>query len=337
MHKTLRFLALLGAALGIYLAAVLQSGPDQVDANICALGRRLYLDVPAQCAPWINHLAAVIIWLLVAACVIFLVLDLKSWAKNTRAQSQQVAVQRDVWLYDAICRMFLGRWERIPTNDGHLALDQDGFQSIHDLLEHVRQLAFENRLPIWGKQRGYQTLWENAGGDFWRHNQIEYMSFTDGDPVQLRAVPINTSGQVVSLRELMTSRATVDALSVSQFSIQAIWAKIRPLLIGAWSKVEPSHVIVAGLVIAAAGVAWQLSRGKPSLSGAEIAKITAPFQSQIDALKAKQDKPFWNASGGAPSSSPPSPKRYTAYEKEQRSRALDEIYNVFATQLSPAS
>ncbi|SHL95864.1 hypothetical protein SAMN05444159_7295 [Bradyrhizobium lablabi] len=33
---------------------------------------------------------------------------------------------------------------------------------------------------------------------------------------------------------------------------------------------------------------------------------------------------------------PQPPRRYTAYEKEQRLRAIDEIYNVFATQISPA-
>jgi hypothetical protein len=244
---------------------------------------------------------------------------------------------RDVSLYDAVCRMYLGRWERISTNEGHLALDRDGFQAIHDLLEHIRQLAFENRLPIWGKRSGYQTLWENPGNDFWRHNQIEYISFTDADPVRLRAVPINTSGQVVSLRELMTNRGAVDALPISQFNNRGIWAKLRPLFVGAWSKVDPSYIIVAGLIVAAAGVAWQLSRVKTPLSETDIAKITAPFQTQIDILKKQLDKPFWS-SGATPT--PPTPltsatKRYTAYEKEQRLRAVDEIYGVLATQLQP--
>jgi hypothetical protein len=98
-------------------------------------------------------------------------------------------------------------------------------------------------------------------------------------------------------------------------------------------RVDPWHVIVIGLVIAAVGVGWQIYRG-PILSQAEIDKITAPLQAQIASLKAQQDKPFWNP--GNPAPPPPLPKRYTAYEKEQRLRAVDEIYNVFATELAPA-
>ena len=98
-------------------------------------------------------------------------------------------------------------------------------------------------------------------------------------------------------------------------------------------RVDPWHVIVVGLVIAAVGVGWQIYRG-PTLSQAEIDKITAPLQAQIASLKTQQAKPFWNP--GNPAPVPPIPKRYTAYEKEQRLRAADEIYNVFTTELAPA-
>src|SRR5258708_15312780 len=46
-------------------------------------------------------------------------------------------IVRDVSLYDAICRMFLGRWEKIPIVDGHLDLTASGFQSIHDLIDQA--------------------------------------------------------------------------------------------------------------------------------------------------------------------------------------------------------
>jgi hypothetical protein len=121
-------------------------------------------------------------------------------------------VHRDVWLYDAICRIFLGRWEKIPIKDGQLDLSANGFEAIHDLIEQVRQLAFDGRLPIWGKTQGYSALWEKSPPAFWKDNQIHYLSFTDGDPEKLCAVPRDTGGQIISLRELMTNRGTIDAL-----------------------------------------------------------------------------------------------------------------------------
>src|SRR6185312_7194183 len=75
MHATFRFLAIVGAAVGIYLAAVLQSGPEQVDAHICALARRWHINVPTQCSPWVDTLAAPLIWLFLAGCIIFLTID----------------------------------------------------------------------------------------------------------------------------------------------------------------------------------------------------------------------------------------------------------------------
>lgn len=124
-----------------------------------------------------------------------------------------LTVERDVWLYDAICRLFLGQWKKIPMKDGQLDLSANGFQAVHDLLEYVRQLAFDGKFPIWGKQQGYTALWEKAEPSFWQNNQISYFSFTDGGPQKLCAVPRDTGGQVISLRELMTSRAVVDAIS----------------------------------------------------------------------------------------------------------------------------
>ncbi len=126
------------------------------------------------------------------------------------------AVVRDVWLYDAICRMFLGRWEKIPIVDGHLDLTASGFQSIHDLINQVKQLAFDDRLPIWGKAQGHLAMWEKPKPAFWQNYQIDYLSFTEGDPTKLRVVPYNTNGQITSLRDLMTSKFAVEQLCRDQ-------------------------------------------------------------------------------------------------------------------------
>jgi hypothetical protein len=84
-------------------------------------------------------------------------------------------------LYDATCRMFLGRWEKIPIVDGQLDLSGSGFQSIRDLIDQVKQLGFDDRLPVWGKAQGQLAMWEMPKPVFWKNHQIDYLSFTDGD------------------------------------------------------------------------------------------------------------------------------------------------------------
>jgi hypothetical protein len=119
---------------------------------------------------------------------------------------------RDVSLYDAVCRMFLGRWQTIPIVDGHLNLDPSGVQSIHELIAQVKQLAFDDRLPIWGKAQGHLAMWEKPKPSFWQNYKIDVDSFTGGDPTKLRVIPYNTNGQTTSLRDLMTSRAAIEEI-----------------------------------------------------------------------------------------------------------------------------
>jgi hypothetical protein len=93
-----------------------------------------------------------------------------------------------------------------------LDLSSNGSQAVYDLLERVRQLAFDGHLPVWGQKPGGSALWEKQEPAFWKSNQVDYLSFTDADAKKLRVVPRNTSGQVTSLRELMTSRAAVEVI-----------------------------------------------------------------------------------------------------------------------------
>jgi hypothetical protein len=131
------------------------------------------------------------------------------------AWEDQDGVERDVWLYDAVCRIFLGRWAAIPLKGGKLDLDGTGFPVLHDLVtHHVRQLAGDGRLPVWGKRPGYWALWELAPAEFWKQHQIDYESFLQADPHMLHALPCD-AGSTVSLRELMTSKAAVDAFCES--------------------------------------------------------------------------------------------------------------------------
>ncbi len=131
------------------------------------------------------HLTPFVLIILVVMAVYFIARheidkQITSVPRNPKIDVQEV---RDVWLYDAICRMFLGRWEKIQIIDGHLDLSRSAFQSIHDLITQVKQLAFDDRLPIWGKAQGHLAMWEKPKPDFWKNYQIDYLSFTDGDPL----------------------------------------------------------------------------------------------------------------------------------------------------------
>jgi hypothetical protein len=126
------------------------------------------------------------------------------------------AARRDVWLYDAICRIFLGRWDLIALKRGKLDLIGEDTEVLQDLVtRHVRQLAADGTLPIWGRRRGYWALWELAPPEFWKHHQVDYQSFLEADPKLLHALPGNSGSHGASIGELMTSKAAVDAFCES--------------------------------------------------------------------------------------------------------------------------
>jgi hypothetical protein len=130
----------------------------------------------------------------------------------TRQPAARTNAQRDVWLYDAICRIFLGRWDPIPLQGGKLNLDQGDAEVLRDLVtRHIRQLGADGTLPIWGKPQGYWALWELAPAAFWQQHQVDYQSFLEADPKLLQASPCNGSARAVSFGELMTSKVAVEA------------------------------------------------------------------------------------------------------------------------------
>jgi hypothetical protein len=128
----------------------------------------------------------------------------------------QIQARRDVWLYDAICRIFLGRWDLIALKRGKLDLDRADTEVLQDLVTlHIRQLAAEGALPIWGRRRGYWALWELVPPEFWKHHQVDYQSFLEADPKLLHALPCDHGSRTVSIGELMTSKASVEAFCES--------------------------------------------------------------------------------------------------------------------------
>jgi hypothetical protein len=137
-------------------------------------------------------------------------------AHASAARRPPVEPRRDVWLHDAICRIFLGRWDPIALKRGKLDLDSADGEVLRDLVtRHVRQLAAEGTLPIWGRRRGYWALWELAPPAFWTYHQVDYQSFLEADPKLLHALPCNGASPAVAIGELMTCKAAVDAFCES--------------------------------------------------------------------------------------------------------------------------
>jgi len=183
--------------------------------------------------PWLGASAALVVerllaLMLAAGIALYAVAALYSRAQREfvaqAAHSADPAIKRallahpprDVWLYDAICRIFLGRWDQIRLKRGKLDLDQADREVLQDLVtRHIRQLAAEGTLPIWGRKPGYWALWEQVPPEYWRHHQVDYQSFLEADPKLLHALPCNGSGTSLAIGELMTSRASVDAFCES--------------------------------------------------------------------------------------------------------------------------
>jgi hypothetical protein len=96
-------------------------------------------------------------------------------------------------------------------------------------------------------------------------------------------------------------------------------------------KLGPIHVIILGLVIAGLGVGWLLYRGTAAAtpSSEQVAAITAPLRAALSEANAR-------LALTPKAVTPAPPKRYTPYEKEQRLRAVDEIYGAITAKLSPA-
>jgi hypothetical protein len=188
-------------------AAAMSTGNPIVDGLLGALG--------AFVVTWV---VAFVVRLLNAPVALFHFEKARADALEAQVNCQpetSSTFERDVWLFDAICRMYLGRWEQIPFNESGPDLDADGLNVLHDLItKDIRQFAFEGRLPIWGKAAPL-ALWNLAGAGFWKLCGIDWLSFSYNDPKKLRATGYMVQDQRTVTIELMTSRVAVEKLCAS--------------------------------------------------------------------------------------------------------------------------
>jgi hypothetical protein len=189
--------------------------------------------VAQHLAPWLGGIAAEVVERLAAVAVaatlsLYVTAALyfylrrefaRQAARTAKGSGQQplpIRPRRDVWLYEAICRIFLGRWDRIALKRGKLDLDGADSEVLRDLVtRHIRQLAAEGTLPIWGRRRGHWALWELAPPELWKLYQVDYQSFLEADPKLLHALPCNGASPALAIGALMTSKAAVDAFCES--------------------------------------------------------------------------------------------------------------------------
>jgi hypothetical protein len=129
----------------------------------------------------------------------------------TRRAAKEMFV-RDVWLTDAIWRVFLGTWNLPPYVD-RAPEGKSENQRLYDLVtDEFRQAAFDGYLPIWAK-RSNSSLWEVVPPEFWKDCQISYLTAHREEPTKLSAEtwsPSRAAQQTNEWREFMTSKMAVD-------------------------------------------------------------------------------------------------------------------------------
>ncbi|SNT49710.1 protein of unknown function [Tardiphaga sp. OK246] len=121
-------------------------------------------------------------------------------------------VERDVWLADAIARAFRGEWKRVNVDLTGPGIGVGESQRLYDLVTNdIRQLAYDGKLPVWGKRHN-SDLWEPIDREFWKDNQVNYMSIIEDHPAKIRVQRAADHKRNDEWESLMTSWQMVEYL-----------------------------------------------------------------------------------------------------------------------------
>lgn len=120
---------------------------------------------------------------------------------------EKIPVQRDIWLLDAIHRAATGEW-KIHNFD---ELAGGKINEFVGVLEKVRQAAFDDDLPIWGKQ-AQLDIWRPIPREYWEYHGIDWFSMLKGEPENLKTESKKTTKNIGTWHSLMTSRQKVSEL-----------------------------------------------------------------------------------------------------------------------------
>jgi hypothetical protein len=126
----------------------------------------------------------------------------------------------DIWLSDAMWRAFL-RTGYIPEGGiSTLEIKEPEKQRfVMLIIGEFRQLAFDGKLPIWGRKKGSSVL-EPVPRDFWRRNQINPIQVARADhPDEVNACaeqPWEKPDTSADWRHFKTSKAVIEQLYPTQ-------------------------------------------------------------------------------------------------------------------------
>lgn len=126
---------------------------------------------------------------------------------------------RDVWVFDAVCRMYFGKWEVMKFDSSSAGIGQENSDRLYDLaVKEFRQLAYDGKIPVWGK-RNSQDVWRLIPPSHWRNHSLDWMRFLsalEGHPDAVMSAPAGNGSHRDVWIQLMTSKADVEnALMIS--------------------------------------------------------------------------------------------------------------------------
>lgn len=215
--RTIRLFAVLGALMGLYLAAALQSGPEQVDANICGLARRWHMAIPEHCAPWIDSWASLVIGIIIILCVGFLAWDGVSFFRSLpprpkRASHSQLFIGIMEAIYWIAEKSAWGRWQDAKRRaSGETSSELSKFSAA----EHVLRAAAENGEILLKGREKKSVEYRDFDQHFWRTAHFEIQS----NPAALWRARIRPlTGADVSISEY-------DDVLVERRRIEFLWPR----------------------------------------------------------------------------------------------------------------
>jgi hypothetical protein len=135
---------------------------------------------------------------------------------KTRDNQPTCGSKPDIWLSAAMWRAFL-RTDYIPEGGvSSLEITEPEKQRFSMLIiDEFRQLAFDGKLPIWGRGKDHFIL-ETVPRDFWRRNQIDHVAVARVDhPEEVKACavrPWEKPDTSADWRHFKTSKAVIEKL-----------------------------------------------------------------------------------------------------------------------------
>jgi hypothetical protein len=143
--------------------------------------------------------------------------DLRDAPPEPAQAASPKVIQRDVWVHDAIWRIYSGRWERRSLGPHGTGFAHEDIERLHECLKEIRQAAADGLLQVWGKLGPVGTLWEPIPKGAWSEGNIDWFSFEGHGPELLWMAgsiesALNGPHGRDNWRELKTSRARIDEL-----------------------------------------------------------------------------------------------------------------------------